>query len=242
MSVDPSARPPTAYARVARTLRDQIERGRYARGDKLPSEHELMAEHGVSRTTVRRALEQLVAANLVHRHQGRGTFVAPQGLSHGLGDLRSLTQVMRDRGLDPGIIDVRVGVDHRAPSEAYEYLRTHEVWCVSRTRTADGRPFCTQDSWVTEAIGSQIEPTELGERQSFYAMLRDVVDAGPEEATEIIRAEAASTAEAIRLHVAPGSPLIVIYRWTQDHRGLPIEYARSASPGDRYEYVIKLQG
>lgn len=242
MRTDSGPRRPPAYAKVASFLRKQIEDGRYAPGDQLPSEHELMAAHRVSRTTIRRALEQLVAANLVNRHQGRGTFVAPQGLSHGLGDLRSLTQVMRERGLEPGIFDVRVGPDRRAPSEAYEHLRTHEVWCVSRTRTGDGMPFCTQDSWVPEHIGARIDPATLVERQSLYALLREDVDAVPEEATEIIRAEGASAKEAERLQVATGSALIVIYRWTQDHRGVPIEYARSASPGDRYEYVIKLQG
>jgi DNA-binding GntR family transcriptional regulator len=237
-----ASRQPPAYAVVAQSLRQDIQNGRFAPGDRLPSEHELMATHQVSRTTVRKALEQLVAANLVQRHQGRGTFVAPQGLSHGLGDLRSLTEVMHDRGLEPGIRNVRVGPDRRAPSEAYEHLRTHEVWCISRTRTGDGVPFCTQDSWVPKHLGTAIDADELTARQSLYALLREDLDAVPDEATEIIRAESASDEEAGRLEVPPGSALIVIYRWTQDHRGLPIEYARSASPGDRYEYVIRLQG
>lgn len=237
-----SSRRPPAYAVVAQSLRRTIQDGAFAPGDRLPSEHELMAAHEVSRTTVRKALEQLVAANLVRRHQGRGTFVAPQGLSHGLGDLRSLTDVMTERGLEPGIHDVSVGPDRQAPSEAYEHLRTHEVWRVSRTRTANGAPFCTQDSWLPKDIGTAIDAGELAARQSLYALLRQDVDAVPDEATEIIRAESASAEEASRLEVDRHSALIVIYRWTQDHRGLPIEYARSASPGDRYEYVIRLQG
>jgi DNA-binding GntR family transcriptional regulator len=235
-----SARP--AYLQVADALREDISVSRLGPGDQLPSEHQLMARFAVSRTTIRKALDQLTAANLIRRHQGLGSFVAPQGLSHGLGDLRSLTQVMRDRGLEPGIREVSVKLDHYPPLEAREYLRSTDLWCVARTRTGNGRPFCTQDSWIPADLAATIDANELEARQSLYALLKEVAGAVPDEATEIIRAEAATTSEAQRLEVEPGSPLIVIYRWTQDHRGRPIEYARSASPGDRYEYVIKLQG
>lgn len=239
---DPSAKAEPAYVRVANALRQAITDGALEPGDQLPTEHELMAEHGVSRTTIRKALDQLATANLVRRHQGLGTFVAPQGLSHGLGDLRSFTEVMRDRGMDPGIHDVSVSIDLEAPIEAREHLRSSRIWLVSRTRTGDGRPFCTQDSWLPDPLGSLIEAGELQDRQSLYALLSEVGGVAPDEATEIIRAEAADALDARRLQVARGTPLIVIYRWTQDRRGLPIEYTRSASPGDRYEYVIKLQG
>lgn len=237
-----TTQPSPAYARVAEALRAEITNGRLAAGDQLPSEHQLMATHGVSRTTVRRALEQLAASNLVRKHQGRGTFVAPQGLSHGLGDLTSLTQVMLDRGLTPGICCVDVNPDSDPPLDAREFVQSDRIWRISRTRTGDDRRFCTQESWLPDELGRLIDPRQLEERQSLYALLRDVADVPPAEATETIRAEAACEKEAQRLEVPAGSPLIVIYRWTQDRQGRPIEYARSASPGDRYEYIIKLQG
>lgn len=239
---DSRAKVEPAYVRVANALREAIASGSLEPGDQLPSEHELTEQHGVSRTTIRKALDQLVTANLIRRHQGLGTFVAPQGLSHGLGDLRSFTDVMRERGIDSGIHDVSVSIDLEPPLEAREHLRGSRIWLVSRTRTGDGRPFCTQDSWLPDQLGSLIEASELEDRQSLYALLGDVGGVAPDEATEIIRAEAADAVDARRLQVARGAPLIVIYRWTQDRRGLPIEYTRSASPGDRYEYVIKLQG
>jgi GntR family transcriptional regulator len=43
------------------------------------------------------------------------------------------------------------------------------------------------------------------------------------------------------LKVAVGAPVLTIYRWTSDHRGRPIEYVRGISPGDRYEYIVKLR-
>lgn len=233
---------PPAYHRVAQALRDEIAHGRWQQGDQLPSENDLVQLHGVSRNTVRQALELLASANLVQRHQGRGTFVATQGLSHVLGDLRSLTQVMRDRGLEPGILDAMVEVDHHAPIAAQEFLRSSRIWKVTRLRTGDGRPFCLMDSWVPDHIGRKLDQDELTQRQSLYSILTNEHGITLSEATETIRAEAASTRDATSLDVARRSPLLTVYRWTSDNRGLPVEYVRSASPGDRYEYVVKLQG
>jgi len=61
------------------------------------------------------------------------------------------------------------------------------------------------------------------------------------EATEIIRAEGATTQEAAALSIGRGTPVIVMYRWVSDNRGRPVEYARAAAPGDRYQYVAKLR-
>lgn len=231
-----------AYQRIAQALRLQISQGRWQGGDRLPSEHELTRTFEVSRNTVRQALNLLAASNLIQRHQGRGTFIAPHGLSHVLGDLRSFTQVMRDRGLEPGITSVSVTVDHAPPLEAQEFLRASRIWRVSRIRTGDQRPFSVMDSWLPDHVGSQIDEPALRRRHSLYAILVDDIGARLHEATETIRAEAASRSDADALEVVAGTPLITTYRWTSDNRGLPIEYVRSASPGDRYEYVVKLQG
>lgn len=230
-----------AYRRLALTLEEAIESGRYQRGDRLPSEHTLVAEHGVSRNTVRQALDVLAARNLVRRHQGRGTFVSAQGVSHVLGDLRSFTDVLRDRGLTPGIERVDVSLDEDPPLAARQFLRSSNSWCVTRVRLGDGRPFCLMDSWLPERLGEAIDPAILRERQSLYVLLTEL-GASPHEATETIRAEAATKRDAEALGIDVGVPTISIYRWTTDHRGLPVEYVRCVSPGDRYEYVVKLQG
>lgn len=232
----------SAYQRVAKSLRSDIESGRWKPGDRLPSEQELIELHGVSRNTVRQALALLASSNIVQRHQGRGTFVSPQGISHVLGDLRSFTQVMVDRNLRPGIQDVTIGVDHSAPIEARDFLRASTIWRVYRLRTGDGRPFCIMDSWVPDHIGCSLDADSLERDQSLYALLAQDLKVTPHEATEVIRAEAADKADAEALNVRKGTALITVYRWTSDSRGVPIEYVRSASPGDRYEYVVKLRG
>ncbi|MGC5076610.1 GntR family transcriptional regulator [Agrococcus sp. DT81.2] len=231
----------TAYQRVADSLRERIRSGELAPGSRLPSEHALMAAHGVSRNTVRQALADLQHSNLVDRQQGRGTFVAVQGVSHVLGDLRSFTETLLDLGVRPGITGIRIDVDEEPPAEAAEFLPGSRIWLVERIRTADGQPFCRMQSWVPDALAAAITPAALQKTQSLYAVMRESLGATPREATEIIRAEAASAEDARLLNVSRGTPLLSMYRWTRDASGRAVEYVRSSSPGDRYQYVIKLQ-
>ncbi|MGN8902930.1 GntR family transcriptional regulator, partial [Collinsella sp. HCP28S3_G12] len=72
----------TQYERLASTLRDRIAAGTYARGDKLPSEMELMDESGLSRSTVRHALKVLVDEGLVRTERGGGGLFGPNPPLH----------------------------------------------------------------------------------------------------------------------------------------------------------------
>ncbi|WP_338401708.1 GntR family transcriptional regulator [Flaviflexus huanghaiensis] len=166
--------------------------------------------------------------------------MAEQGVSHVLGDLKSFTEIIEDLGMKPGVRDVTIYVDPDPPSEAVEFLPGKHLWLIERVRTANGQPFCLMQSWLADAAASSIVPSHLEETQSLYRILADM-DLRPAHATEIIRAEAATLAEARMLGVEQGTPLLTAYRWTSDSRGQPIEYVRSTSPGNRYQYVIKLQ-
>jgi GntR family transcriptional regulator len=207
----------------------------------MATEHELMREFGVSRNTVRLALDVLTRTNLVRRHQGRGTFVAPQGVSHVLGGLRSFTQVIQDLGRTPGIDAVTISPDRDAPPEAVSFLPGSYIWRVQRIRTSDGAPFALMQSWLPDATASQITRDELLESQSLYQVIEKKLGIRPASATEIIRAEAATTEESKLLDTDEGGPLLTIYRWTSGEHGQPIEYVRSCSPGDRYDFVVKLE-
>lgn len=230
-----------AYHRVASALRTDIDNGRWQVGGRMPTEVELTARFDVSRNTIRQALDVLHSMNLIRRQQGSGTFVAPRGLSHAIGELKSLTDVMRERGLTPGNEKIVVAPDPDPPVDAVEHLQSSATWRVSRLRTADGRPFCDMNSWVTPEFGRDLDVDRLAAVGSLYLILQEDFGVLLSEATEIIRAEGATAEEASALSVRRGSPLIVIYRWVSDNRGRPIEYARAAAPGDRYQYLAKLR-
>lgn len=200
-----------------------------------------MRTYGVSRNTVRQALANLEMSNQVRRQQGKGTFVSEQGVSHVLGDLRSFTETLRDLKMEPGIENLTIRVDDSPPDEAKSFLPGAHLWVVERTRTADGRPFSRMQSWLPDAIASALDPQQFAKNQSLYGQIEATLGIRPAAATEIIRSEGATPADAAALGLARDTPMLSTYRWTSDHRGQPLEYVRSVSPGDRYEYVIKLR-
>lgn len=232
---------PPAYHRVASALRADIDEGRWKVGERMPTEIELAARFDVSRNTVRQALDVLHSMNLVRRQQGSGTYVAPHGLSHAIGELKSLTEVMRERGLHPGNESLVVEPDLNPPVDAVDFLQSPSTWRIARLRTADGRPFCYMESWVADDVGRKVTRKRLKAQGSLYRILQEDFQVLISEATEIIRAEEATAVEATALSVRRGSALIVIYRWVSDNRGRPVEYARAAAPGDRYQYLAKLR-
>jgi len=222
-----------AHERLSEQLRAQIVEGALKPGQQLPGEMELAEQHGVSRTTVRRALDTLTQERLVVRQQGRGTFVADGHISQNLGDLFSFTEIIQQMGMVPGISNVRIALDPRPPFEARDYLPGEDIWIVERVRTGNGKPVAIMRSWLPDTVARQITPEALLENQSLYELLR-AQGVRPARTSETILAEAATDADAEALDIAPGSPLLTICRWASDASGRPIEYVRSSSPGDRY--------
>src|SRR3954469_4963089 len=97
------------YHRVYRELAKEIESGALRPGDRLPSERSLCDQLGVSRATVRRAVEELTADGLVEA-RGRGSFVHDDAVMEPPNTLMSLNEVARSRGLDPTSVVLRAEV------------------------------------------------------------------------------------------------------------------------------------
>ena len=131
-------------------------------------------------------------------------------------------------------------VDPEPPPAAREFLPGSHLWLVERVRTANGKPFGFMQSWIPDELSPAVTVAAMLEKQSQYRLIADAFDIRPAEATEIIRAESATPDDAKALQVPLGSALLSTFRWTLGERGRPIEYVRSASPGELYEYVIKL--
>ncbi|RIJ71299.1 GntR family transcriptional regulator [Nakamurella silvestris] len=231
-----------AYARLASLLREQITSGRYGPGDRLPSETQLMGQHHLSRNTVRAAVRTLVDAGMVTRRRGSGCYVSKHsGITHSLGSLRSITEVINDLGLTPGIRAITLAVDPRPSPELHGFLRSEPVWMLSRTRLASGTPFALMDSWLPDDLGRVLDVKEIRKHQSLYRTIAQTGLRVVAEATEAISAEGAGPREAAALDVPIGSPLLVLHRFTTDRNGQPMEYARSAARGDLYRYFVKLK-
>jgi GntR family transcriptional regulator len=223
------------YLRLASTLRGLIELRELKGGDALPSERDLSQAAGLSRVTVRKALDVLGQEGLVERRQGAGSFVTRQ-IEQPASVLIGFTDDMRRRGAVAASRLIRKAVGLPDPSEMLKLglSPADRVLRLSRVRLSDGEPLAIEHAVVP--AGALPSPT-IGE--SLYEALK----AGgnmPVRALQRVQAGVATPAEADLLEVAPGSPVLRIERRSFLANGRPIEVTVSAYRGDRYDFVAEL--
>ena len=142
------------YERLAGTLRDRIAAGIYARGDKLPSEMELMDESGLSRSTVRHALKALVDEGLVRTERGRGAFVADTPALHENNLVfSSYTKQVEGQGMKPTTRTVDSGFAKAAGSIAkfFDAAVGSKLVKLVRLRYLDDAPLCLETTYLPQA-------------------------------------------------------------------------------------------
>ncbi len=229
------------YAEIKDAVRNFIEERGLKPGDRLPGEHDLMGRFHVSRLTVVRAVRDLEVEGLVVRRQGRGTFVARSKVQVDLQRMKSFTEDMHIRGLRPGgkILDWSV---IPAPPDIAQALRTipaTPILRIFRVRFANDAPIGLHESFL--APGLTIDRAAVERRGSLYAVLTEAHRIHLGEADETIAAVTATTQEARLLCVRKGAPLLRVERVSYGQTQQPIEVARMAYRGDRYQYFTRLR-
>ena len=144
-----------AYQTLRDQLRGEIAAGHYRDGARLPTESELVARHGLSRQTVRRAFQDLVAEGVVYRVPGRGTYASEPGRRYlrQLGSIEDLMNLSDDTAME-----VLAGLRRRVDVDAASRLRLHDdvVYSVVFRRLHDGVPFVSTTvhlvPWVAQPV------------------------------------------------------------------------------------------
>jgi GntR family transcriptional regulator len=203
--------------------------------DKMPTERELAESFGVTRLTVRRALDQLGHEGRVYRTQGAGTFVSEPRIAKAM-ELTSFSDDMRARGLVPGsllagIAEIPAGADIGAHLGISP--RDH-VAHIHRVRTANGEPMCIEHTYIPTSLAPSLATREIG--GSLYELMSDVYHLRAEKAEQSIHATVLDPEMARRLGVAEFSPAFKVLRVAFDARNRRIEYAESTYRADRYSY------
>jgi len=227
------------YDAVAETLRREIDGGRFAETQVLPGERALCGLLGVSRTTLRRAIAQLIAEGaLFHRH-GAGTFIhrATPRVDQPSSRLTSFTEDMRLRGFVAGARDLERGVFLPTPEEAMMLGvgPNERVLRLNRLRLADGAPM---------AVDRTVAPLRcLPDWDTFDGSLYDALTARgfkPARGLQRLRATLLSEEDAALLGVEPKSAALYIVRIAYLAGGACVEYTRSWYRADAYDFVSEL--
>ncbi len=220
------------YQEIAQVLRQRI--AAVGAGHVLPSESDLSAEFGVSRVTVRRALETLRDEHLVESRQGFGWFSATAPLQQRLTQLETIERQLEDRGIHPQRQIVEFAFV-AAPAHVAEALRCDQVLRVKRVNRADGEPFAVVTVWCPAELGQNMSRRDV-ERQPFYELLGVALRG----ATQTIGAASANAGDAALLEVPVGSPVLRCERLTTSTAGEPILLSEHIFPAHRTEFVVDL--
>ncbi|WP_338743199.1 GntR family transcriptional regulator [Actinomadura luteofluorescens] len=238
--------PSAGEARAASTKRQAVRRELLAMldgldvGDALPSERRLAEELGVSRPTLRQAIDGLVADGLLDRRHGSGTYVAQPRIAVSL-TMTSFTEDMIRRGMKPGgrVLSFRTETAGARIGRRLALSPVEEVFTIRRLRMADEAPMAIETLYLPRALLPGLRRSDL-EGRSFYDLLRGN---GVEIAsgTETIEPTVTTAEEAAELGVPVHMPAFLFERITRDADCRPLEYVRSLYRGDRYRLELDLR-
>ncbi len=240
MAVDAPGLP--LYRRIALDLRERIAAGELPPGGQVETELELMARHGVSRATVRQALGNLIAANLLEVRRGLGTFVRARPVEHALGGFYTFSREIERHGMAPGtrVLSVRVEPADERVATALGMGQGEPVVALARIRLADHDPLVSETSYLPAARFPGLQMFDF-DQVKLYETLTTYYGVRPVRAREAFEPVLLSAAEAALLDQRPGDPALRVERTAFDAEGVIVEYCRSTVRGDRYRYSVELR-
>src|SRR5438477_12545506 len=220
------------YDRVGSVLAGDIADGSLPPETQLPSEDGLVERFKISRTTVRKAIQNLVERGLVEVRRGKGTFVTQPKITQELTELTGFVEDMRALGRTPTarLLDKRVVAADEAVAHHLALPPGTLVVRLRRVRLADGVAMSFDETYLPRDIGEKVADDDL-EAEPVFALLEDKYDTPLVEAEYKLEAAAADPDVAQALQVPTGSPVFLIERTSYTTGNRPGGYARPHFPG-----------
>jgi GntR family transcriptional regulator len=243
------ALPLPKYHQIYLVLREQLHEGLFAQG--LPGELTLMAQFGVARVTVRRALQQLAGEGLIARERGRGTRpVEPlEALAIKQRAAQSRMRSTRLTGLLENLVSTSLNTTVRvlevtsvaASVDVAQALRLAPGGMVQkavRVRSTREGPLSHITTWLPGDLAQGFGKRELAKKPILMLLEESGVRVGG--AHQTISARLADAHVAAQLKVAVGSALLAVRRLIHDEDGRPVQWLHGLYRPDRYEYQMQL--
>jgi len=225
------------YRKLEMGVRAALSDGLLQPGASLPGERELAEALDLSRATVRKALEGLIAEGFLVRRHGARTAVAGR-IEKPLASLNSFSEDMRSRGLTPGVIWLDRSMGEASPAEimALHLSPGDRVCRLHRIRTGDEKPMALERA----VVPCRFLPDAALVAASLYDVL-DTLGFRPVRALQRLRASVATEAVANLLDLERGAPLLVAERRCFAEDGSAVEFTETIYSGDRYDFVAELR-
>ncbi len=200
------------YAHIEQHLRDEIAAGRLRAGDRIPSEPELARKFTTTRSTVAKALQQLVFECVIIRRAGSGYYVAPRSLSAPieLSRVRSFEEQLAAKGAQIGY--VLIGIAEREPTgtemEVLHLDAGDHVYALDRLRLVGGKKVSVEQRVFAAELG-RLVTVEMLQSMSIHRILDERFGLAVHRVEGRIRAGLAWGQIAQHLDIKPGSPLLI---------------------------------
>lgn len=240
----PNAAPPRRrtpiWSAIATALRGDLVEGRYAPGDKLPTEAALAERFGVNRHTVRHALRHLVEEGLVRTRRGAGAFVTARPTEYPIGSRVRFHENLLAAGRRPDkrVLQIECRAATTGEAKALDLPVGAPLCAYHGLSFSDDQPMALFESlFPLERLEGIAEA--LTQSASVTTALRSVGVADYTRASTRLTAVLADAAQALHLHLREGDPLLRSTGVNVDGAGQPVEYGRTWFAGDRVTLTLE---
>lgn len=225
---------------IADALRCDLAEGKYAPGDKLPTEAGLAERFGVNRHTVRHGISALVEEGLIRTRRGSGAFVAGTPTDYPIGQRVRFHEnlIAAGRRPDKRVLQVEVRSATTGEAKALQIAPGEPVCAYHGLSLADGQPIAVFESLFPGGRLSGISEA-LSQTSSVTEALRLVGISDYTRASTRLTAVRATATHALHLQVSEGDPLLKSSSVNVDEFGTPVEFGRTWFAGDRVTLTLE---
>nr|WP_192871302.1 GntR family transcriptional regulator [Advenella sp. S44] len=229
------------YAQIEAALAAEISSGQLAAGVQLPSEERLIARFHMSRTTIRKAIDNLVARGLVEIRRGKGTFVTHPKITQALTELTGFAEDMVVLGRHPTsrLLDKRIVTADEKIAQALQIPVGTQVYRIERVRLADGIPMSFDETYLPLEIGDKVVSNNL-DVEPIFDLLENKYALPLVEASYQLEAVIADLHVAQALNIAIGAPIFLIERTSYSTGERPVDYEKLYYRGDSIRFATRL--
>ena len=228
------------YIQIMRLLVDEIGRGTWNIGDRIPSEDELAVRFGVSKITIRQALSNLAADGYLMKVQGRGTFVAGNKPVVGLTMKTGFTDGLFGRGVQETREVLERG-EVEPPADVRRLLGIDgPIYRIATRRLAEGVPVSSDESFIPAGLLPGIEEQDLG----GFALFATIQERGTRKVFKMRQTVEITTLtdrEAETLGTVAGKPALAVHRLLIGAEDQSLAYSRIVEVGERFKLETEFE-
>lgn len=230
------------YLQLKEIIKEDIYRGSYKAGQQLPPESELCNTYGVSRITTRRAIADLVEEGILHRKQGKGTFVRESKVSRELISVGGFSELTTASGKTPSsqILSSAVMEADEALAGTLQIGTGDSVLKLHRLLFIDNEPFIIETSYYPLHYLPDLEKY-IGEAASTYSILKNRYNVEITRSEKVLNVVFASEYEAGLFQCDLGAPLFAIEKKGYDRSGRPIHLSNSLFMTSKTSFTLDIK-